>query len=85
VAIKDGGSIKNDEILQLAYENVASHVSNFDKVQTIVDELKRDSLSVDECVSELSKISKEGDITFRTDIKILLNETRHLVAGQKKK
>jgi hypothetical protein len=83
VATKNEEPIKPDKILQLAYENVVFHVSNIERVQIILDKLKCDSLSIDECLSELSKISKDGDITFRTDIKILLNEIRHLVAGQK--
>ncbi|MGY5863226.1 MAG: hypothetical protein RTV41_01335 [Candidatus Thorarchaeota archaeon] len=64
-------------ILRTAFERVAPHISNLDIVRTLVDELEKVD-SLDSIISELEARMEDAEVTFRTDIRILINECRHL-------
>jgi hypothetical protein len=66
-----------DSILRTVFERVAPHISNLDDVRALVEELaKIDSL--DSIISELEARMEDAEVTFRTDIRILINECRHI-------
>jgi len=64
-------------ILRTAFERVAPHISNLDGVRELVDELEKID-SLDSIIRELEARMEEAEVTFRTDIRILINECRHL-------
>ena len=64
-------------ILRTAFERVAPHISNLDGVRALVDELEKID-SLDSIIRELEARMEEAEVTFRTDIRILINECRHL-------
>ncbi len=65
-------------ILRTAFEIVAPHISNLDEVRSIVDELEKKVDSIDSIIRELEVRMEEAEVTLRTDIRILINECRHL-------
>jgi hypothetical protein len=64
-------------ILRTAFERVAPHISNLDSVKALVDEFEKID-SLDSIIRELEARMEEAEVTFRTDIRILINECRHL-------
>jgi hypothetical protein len=64
-------------ILHTAFEKVAPHISNLDEIKTLVDELEKID-SLDSLISELEARMEDAEVTFRTDIRILINECRHI-------
>ena len=65
-------------ILRIAFEKVAPHISNLDEIKAIVDEIEKSADSLDSIINELELRMEEAEVTFRTDIRILINECRHL-------
>jgi hypothetical protein len=63
-------------ILRTAFERVAPHISNLDEIKALVEELEKID-SLDSLVSELEARMEDAEVTFRTDIRILINECRH--------
>jgi hypothetical protein len=68
-----------DSILRTAFENVAAHISNLDTMKELIQELEGLNESIDHVIVLLEKKSDEAEVTFRTDIRILINECRHLM------
>jgi hypothetical protein len=64
-------------ILRTAFEKVAQHISNLDGIKALVDELEKVE-SLDSIIRELEARMEDAEVTFRTDIRILINECRHL-------
>ncbi len=65
-------------ILLVAFENVAGHISNLDIVKQWIDEIISENLSLEESITKLKDRSTEEDVTFGTDIRILINEIEHI-------
>ncbi|MFW9919547.1 MAG: hypothetical protein ACFFED_08110 [Candidatus Thorarchaeota archaeon] len=65
-------------ILLVAFENAAGHIANLEIVKQWVDELLSEGLPLAECILNLQERSMEEDVTFRTDIRILINEIEHI-------
>ena len=65
-------------IIRTAFEEVASHITNIDTVRVIVDELDSKNLSTGDVIEMLQKKMEEAEVTLKTDIRILINECRHL-------
>ena len=65
-------------ILRIAFERVAPHISNLDEIKTLVDEIEKSKDSLDSIINILEIRMEEAEVTFRTDIRILINECRHL-------
>lgn len=65
-------------ILRAAFERVAPHISNLEAVKSLVDEIEQKTDSFESVLSELESRLVDAEITFRTDIRILINECRHL-------
>jgi len=67
-----------DSVIQTAFQNIASHISNLDIVKKLVDELESENLPFDAVIETLQKKIIDAEVTLRTDIRILINECRHL-------
>jgi hypoxanthine phosphoribosyltransferase len=65
-------------ILRAAFEKVAPHISNLEAVKLLVDEIEKSADSLESVLSELESRMEDAEVTFRTDIRILINECRHL-------
>ncbi|MFW9768262.1 MAG: hypothetical protein ACFFF9_07510 [Candidatus Thorarchaeota archaeon] len=64
-------------IIRTAFERVAPHISNLDDIKTLVEELEKID-SLDSLISELEARMEDAEVTFRTDIRILINECRRV-------
>ena len=64
--------------IRAAFDNIASHISNLETVKTIIDDLESENLSFDAVIEILQKKIEDAEVTLRTDIRILINECRHL-------
>jgi hypothetical protein len=65
-------------ILRTAFENVRTHICNIDSIRELVQELDDLDESVDLIIKRLETKSDGAEVTLRTDIRILINECRHL-------
>ena len=65
-------------ILRTAFENVAPHISNLDEIKTLIDEVEKRASSPEMVLSELESKLDNAEVTLKTDIRILINECRHL-------
>lgn len=65
-------------ILRTAFEKVAPHISNLEAVKILIDEIERKTDSLESVLIELESRLEDAEVTFRTDIRILINECRHL-------
>ncbi|MFX1481819.1 MAG: hypothetical protein ACFFCP_01370 [Promethearchaeota archaeon] len=64
--------------LRIAFEKVAQHISNLEDMKQLVDEIENKFDSLDSIIKELENAVEGAEATFRTDIRILINECRHL-------
>lgn len=65
-------------VLRTAFDNIASHIYNLETVKMLVDDLESENLSFDAVIETLQKKIEDAEVTLRTDIRILINECRHL-------
>lgn len=65
-------------VLRTAFENVAGHFSNLDIMKELVGEIEKDTDSIEMTLEVLEKKCENAEVTLRTDIRILINECRHL-------
>ena len=65
-------------IIRTAFDNIATHISNIDEIRAIVNELESKDLRTDAIIEVLQEKSEHAEVTLRTDIRILINECRHL-------
>lgn len=67
-------------ILQLAFDKVAPHITNLDTIRTMIQDISGDVKSAPEIVQLLEECMETAEVTLRTDLRILLNEIRHIMA-----
>lgn len=67
-----------NSILHTAFENVAPHIANLESVKLLIDEIEKKTHSLESVLNELESRLEEAEVTLRTDIRILINECRHL-------
>lgn len=67
-----------NSILHNAFENVAPHISNLDEIRTLIDEVEKKADSLEMILRELESKLDDAEVTLKTDIRILINECRHL-------
>lgn len=65
-------------VIRTAFDNIASHISNLETIKIIVDDLESENLPIDAVIEVLQKKIEDVEVTLRTDIRILINECRHL-------
>ncbi|MFX0108023.1 MAG: hypothetical protein ACFE7R_07055 [Candidatus Hodarchaeota archaeon] len=68
-----------DDILLSAFENIAGHLTNLDLIRTKVNELTGHDYSIEEIIHLIEGEMEAMDVTIRTDLRILINEIRHLM------
>ena len=74
--------MKTKSLLQLAFVNIASHISNLDMMQDLLLKINERNGSIDEVIKLLENQMGSAEVTFRTDIRILLNEIKHIMSGK---
>ena len=72
-----------ESVIRTAFDNVASHISNIDSIRSLVDTLESANLPIDEVIETLQNKIEDAEVTLRTDIRILINECRHLESRMK--
>ena len=72
----------SDEMLHLAFERIAGHLANLDSIRSLVQEITGQSHSIDETIQTLEGKMEEAEVTRRTDLRILINEIRHVMRGK---
>jgi hypothetical protein len=65
-------------ILKTAFDNTAAHISNIESIRKLIEELEDQNNHIDNIIIILEKKSEDAEVTLRTDIRILINECRHL-------
>lgn len=67
-----------------SFEQAAAHLANLGPVRNIIDDLLKESRSIEGFLARLEEYERTGqDVTIRTDIRILINEIRHIMAQRK--
>ncbi len=66
-------------VLELAFQNVAPHIVNLELLQLIVHETANTAESIDDVIGILESEMESQEVTAKTDIRILINEVRHLL------
>jgi len=74
----------NGSIIRTAFENVAMHISNLEMIKELVNTIESENLSPTELIEILHKELEDAEVTLRTDIRILINECRHLESRMKR-
>ncbi|UCH03572.1 MAG: hypothetical protein JSW05_08195 [Candidatus Thorarchaeota archaeon] len=74
--------MSSDEILLLAFENVAGHLANLDSIRSLVQKLTGHGHTTDKVIQMLEGKMEEAEVTLRTDLRILINEIRHVTRGK---
>jgi len=65
-------------LLNQAFENVGANIANLDEVRDLLAKIENEADSISHVISLLELEMAEVDITLRTDIRILINEFKHL-------
>jgi hypothetical protein len=65
-------------ILKTAFENVRAHICNIDSIRELVQEIENLDEPLDSIIRILETRAEGAEATLRTDIRILINECRHL-------
>ena len=65
-------------ILQTAFEKVAPYISNLEAIKELVVEIEKETDSFESVLNELESRLEDAEVTLKTDIRILINECRHL-------
>lgn len=67
-----------NSIVRTAFEKVAPHISNLEEVKMLVDEVEKTADSLESVLNDLESRLEDAEVTLGTDIRILINECRHL-------
>jgi hypothetical protein len=70
--------LSSQELLQRAFENIGAYVMNLDAIRDFVENLMSQTTSSEDALNMLETKLEEAEVTLQTDIRILLNEFRHL-------
>ncbi|MHA2065704.1 MAG: hypothetical protein ACXABY_15110 [Candidatus Thorarchaeota archaeon] len=71
--------MSSDDLILRAFENSAGHMANLDAIRSIVEGLTGHGHSLEDIIQSLEREMEEVEVTLRTDLRILINETNHLV------
>ena len=66
------------EVLRQSFEQVAGHLANLELVQSIVAETTKKGGSIEDIIQMLENKMNDSEVTLRTDLRILVNEIRHM-------
>ncbi len=73
----------NIALVQTAFSRVMGHITNVESMKTIVDDTVQTEDSLESAIRSLEKRLDGAEVTLRTDIRILINECRHLMMGSR--
>ena len=65
-------------LLRQAFENKGAHITNLDEIRFLISRIENEAESYEQAIEFLEKEMDEADSTLMTDIRILINEYRHL-------
>jgi hypothetical protein len=68
-----------ESLLRKAFEEVAQHLCNLDNMSEIVTEIENETDSLEASIKKLESLLVEAEVTLKTDIRILINECRHIM------
>jgi hypothetical protein len=71
--------MSSDDLFLRAFENSAGHLANLDVVRSIVEGLTGHGHSLEDIIQILEREMEGAEVTLQTDLRILINETQHLV------
>ena len=66
-------------LIRTAFERIAGHMANLDRVRGVVEQVIRSASNLEEAIGLLRREPVGEDITLMTDIRILINEIEHMV------
>jgi hypothetical protein len=66
------------EVLRQSFEQVAGHLANLELIRTIVAETTEEGGSIEDIIQMLEDKMNDSEVTLRTDLRILVNEIRHM-------
>ena len=67
-------------ILQLAFDEIASYITNLEEIRILIQDISGQEKTTLETVQLLEERLETAEVTLRTDLRILLNEIRHIMA-----
>ena len=65
-------------IIQLAFDEIASHITNLEEIRILIQDISGQEKTTLEIVQLLEMRLETAEVTLRTDLRILLNEIRHI-------
>ena len=66
------------EVLRQSFEQVAGHLANLELVRSVIDEVSEKDESIEDIIQMLEGKMNDSEATLRTDLRILVNEIRHM-------
>ena len=66
-------------ILQLAFDEIASYITNLEEIRILIQDISGQEKTTLETVQLLEERLETAEVTLRTDLRILLNEIRHIL------
>jgi hypothetical protein len=70
--------LTHKEMLQESFELAGSYISHLSEIRELVERAIRETKSLSEAVKFLIAKEETADVTFSTDIRILINKLRDL-------
>ena len=71
------------KLLKQAFENKGSHIMNLDEIRVLITKIENEADSYERTIELLEAEMNDADATLMTDIRILINEYRHLSAERR--
>jgi hypothetical protein len=66
------------ELLRQSFENVGAYINHLDEIRDIIRRVETTADSISRVLELLDSELLNAEITLRTDIRILINEFKHL-------
>ena len=71
-------SLEFKELLRQSFENVGAYINHLDEIRDIIRRVETTADSTSRVLELLDSELLNAEITLRTDIRILINEFKHL-------
>jgi hypothetical protein len=68
--------LESIELLRQSFQNVGAYITHLDEIRDLIDRLEPDSAGG--ILKQLENALDDAQTTLRTDIRILINEFKHL-------
>lgn len=70
--------MSNRELLQESFEMAAPYISNLAEMRELIKKVIQETNSVSEAIEFLTTKGRNADVTYSTDIRILINKLENL-------